>query len=110
MQDLAPYRQQIPAVHEQTELLLHLLFSADETRATHPDLRYLGRAELHQRCVTLDATQSYDVNGDALSYSWSVESAPADATAPLSNLQFDLDGNYVIALTVQDENGVASPP
>jgi hypothetical protein len=59
--------------------------------------------------VTLDGTGSSDVDGQALTYSWSILSKPTGSTATLSlpttaNPFFtaDLAGNYVIQLIVND--------
>jgi len=59
--------------------------------------------------VTLDAGSSYDVDADALTYSWSFTTRPAGSTAALSdpaaiNPQFtaDVEGGYIINLTVND--------
>lgn len=65
----------------------------------------------------LDGTQSYDVDGDALTYQWSVASAPdgatvafADPTSPLSTLSYDNAGFYQLSLEVTDSAGLVSTP
>ncbi|MBM4256908.1 MAG: hypothetical protein FJ147_13550 [Deltaproteobacteria bacterium] len=65
--------------------------------------------------VTLDGTGSSDVDGNSLTYRWSLVSKPADSTASLTNattptpsLLIDRAGNYVVQLIVND--GIASSP
>ncbi|MFZ5965279.1 PKD domain-containing protein [Thalassococcus sp. BH17M4-6] len=66
--------------------------------------------------VTLDGADSYDVDGDSLSYMWSVETAPAGSaaaiigTGPMAAVSLDLEGEYRVALRVQDAQGVTSEP
>ena len=59
--------------------------------------------------VTLDGSGSSDADSDALTYSWSITSVPAGSGATLSNTTVvnptfiaDLDGTYVMSLTVND--------
>ncbi len=59
--------------------------------------------------VTLDGSNSFDVDGDLLTYSWVFTSKPTDSTATLSdatlvNPTFTVDvfGTYVVSLTVND--------
>jgi len=59
--------------------------------------------------VNLSGSNSYDANGDALTYYWSIISAPAASTAKLSNsnsvnpsFTANAAGNYVIQLYVND--------
>ena len=61
--------------------------------------------------VVLDGTASFDVNGDALTYTWSLLSKPDASSAVLSSAaamspQFtaDIDGSYEIQLIVNDGN------
>ena len=59
--------------------------------------------------VTLDGSGSSDADGDTLSFSWSFTSVPAGSSAALSAATVaaptftpDLDGDYVLALVVND--------
>ncbi|WP_395339910.1 PKD domain-containing protein [Ningiella sp. W23] len=59
--------------------------------------------------LSLDGTASSDVDGDSLSYSWSILSAPVGSTAVLSDpvssmpsITIDLSGNYQVQLIVND--------
>ncbi|AYA63330.1 PKD domain-containing protein [Alteromonas sp. RKMC-009] len=59
--------------------------------------------------VTLNGGDSTDADGDSLTFSWSFSSQPAGSTAELSNAASasptftpDVDGEYTIALTVND--------
>jgi CSLREA domain-containing protein len=59
--------------------------------------------------ITLDGSGSSDVDGDALTYSWLLLSAPSESTATLSaasdispTITVDLKGAYVVELTVND--------
>ncbi|MBB4842598.1 hypothetical protein HNP55_001113 [Paucibacter oligotrophus] len=65
--------------------------------------------------MTLRGGASFDADGDTLSYSWSLLSAPAASTARLStsttvdtHLNFDVDGDYTIQLRVTDPQGAYS--
>jgi len=66
--------------------------------------------------VNLDGSGSSDVNGDALTYSWSIISAPSGSMAVLSDLTSttpdfvaDLEGEYVVQLIVNDGRANSSP-
>ncbi|WP_284176674.1 FG-GAP-like repeat-containing protein, partial [Frigidibacter sp. SD6-1] len=66
--------------------------------------------------LQLDGSASYDVNGDPLTYQWTIEAAPAGSVARISNttaamprLTMDLEGRYLIGLRVQDAAGLTSP-
>ncbi|MBE1301423.1 MAG: YHYH protein [Alteromonadaceae bacterium] len=59
--------------------------------------------------VTLDGSTSSDEDGDALTYSWSFASTPSGSSASLSSstssspsFTADVDGTYVVQLTVND--------
>ncbi len=59
--------------------------------------------------VTLDASSSSDADGDSLTYTWSFSSVPSGSSASLVNASTvnatfttDIDGDYVVALTVND--------
>jgi hypothetical protein len=59
--------------------------------------------------VILDGSKSTDVNGDPLTYSWTIVSAPVGSTAQISdssavNPKFTIDkpGNYTLQLVVND--------
>jgi parallel beta-helix repeat protein len=61
--------------------------------------------------VTLDGSGSYDVDGDALTYSWTgpfIES-PAEGAAPTVTLEDGCPGEYVIALVVNDGTEDSEP-
>lgn len=66
--------------------------------------------------VTLDGGASRDVDGDALSFDWSVLSAPAgsgrmliDAQSVRPRLSLDSSGSYVLQLVVSDGNAQSEP-
>ncbi|MDT8282016.1 MAG: putative Ig domain-containing protein, partial [Gammaproteobacteria bacterium] len=59
--------------------------------------------------VQLDGSASSDVNGDALSYTWVLETSPTDSIAALDNahsvqpkLTIDSAGQYIVKLKVND--------
>ncbi len=59
--------------------------------------------------VFLDGTNSYDLDGDELSYSWTMIKAPVGSTASIINMNLatpklvpDLQGEYIIHLIVND--------
>lgn len=63
--------------------------------------------------IQLDGTQSYDPDGDSLTYSWSIGAAPAGSTAVISNADTamplfspDIYGTYTLNLMVTDEWGL----
>ncbi|MEP4627159.1 MAG: collagen-binding domain-containing protein [Tateyamaria sp.] len=65
--------------------------------------------------LVLDGTRSFDVEGDKLTYAWSLLSAPdghaaafAAPSLPLTEFSFDLSGTYQVQLTVQDELGLSA--
>lgn len=66
--------------------------------------------------VTLDGSGSTDVDGDTLSYRWSLTSTPAGSTATLSNstavmptFTIDLPGTYIAQLIVNDGRTDSAP-
>lgn len=74
-----------------------------------------GRGLPGELDVSLDGTRSYDVDGDGLSYEWSVASAPtggtvtfADATSPLTDVTLVGSGSFDLGLTVTDSTGLIS--
>lgn len=67
--------------------------------------------------VLLDGGTSFDEDGDNLVYAWSIESSPAGSSATFSDVTSsstsfvaDVNGDYVIRLTVIDEFGATSDP
>jgi hypothetical protein len=66
--------------------------------------------------VTLDGSASRDVDGNTLTYSWSIASKPSGSSAPLTNptsynptFTPDVGGNYVIWLVVNDGTESSAP-
>lgn len=66
--------------------------------------------------VSLDGTQSYDVDGDNITYLWYLVEKPLDSTAEISDLTSatpvftaDTIGNYLVSLTVNDGNVDSDP-
>jgi hypothetical protein len=67
--------------------------------------------------VTLDGSNSYDVDGNPLTYSWSFITIPTNSYAnlgsgyasPTPTFTADVAGTYVLRLTVSDENGSSTP-
>ncbi len=65
--------------------------------------------------VGLDGSASSDPDGDAISFSWSFDSAPSGSTATLTNantatpnFKVDAYGEYVVRLTVTDSKGASA--
>lgn len=74
-----------------------------------------GQAITLGQTVQLDGTGSFDMDGDALTYAWSLAQVPAgsaaaldDATAPRPSFFVDIAGDYVAELTVFD--GLSTSP
>lgn len=69
------------------------------------------------QAVTLDGSRSYDVDGNPLSYAWSLISVPTNSVATLGDTSAsvtptfvpDLAGVYVAQLIVTDANGSSIP-
>ena len=66
--------------------------------------------------VTLDGRNSYDPDGDLITYNWTITSTPSGSNASLSNptsvMPFfvpDKPGNYIILLTVNDGQVDSNP-
>jgi hypothetical protein len=65
--------------------------------------------------VTLDGRGSKDPEGEKLSYAWTLVSKPADSlavlsvsTSPTVSFTPDIDGDYIVRLTVTDPDGLSS--
>ena len=74
------------------------------------------RSALVGSTITLDGSQSADVDGDDLTYRWSLTSVPAGSAAVLSNpaaitpsFTIDRPGNYVAQLIVNDGTVDSAP-
>lgn len=66
--------------------------------------------------VHLNGAQSYDPDGDAIAYAWTLSQVPSGSTAVLSNAAVanptfvaDVQGTYVASLIVVDQFGAISP-
>ncbi len=66
--------------------------------------------------ITLDSSASHDLDGDPLSYRWSIVNKPLGSNAQLSNvfaaspsLSLDVQGDYIIQLIVNDGTVDSSP-
>lgn len=67
--------------------------------------------------ASLDGSGSYDLDGDLLSFRWTIQSKPdgsvaalIDAETPFPSITLDKEGDYVIQLTVTDSEGNTSSP
>ncbi len=67
--------------------------------------------------VQLDGTQSYDAEGDDMTFFWTITQKPAESTAELSDpcspiptFVADIHGDYIITLVVTDIFAAASDP
>jgi hypothetical protein len=67
--------------------------------------------------IQLDGSQSFDPDGDLITYAWAITSSPRDSVATLSNpndaqptFVADLLGTYIIELVVTDDLGTISVP
>jgi hypothetical protein len=76
--------------------------------APAPDAGPLVRLGVTGRVVTLDASSSGDPDGDALTFSWTVRSAPPTslatlaAAAPRADFRPDVAGTYVLQVEASD--------
>jgi hypothetical protein len=66
--------------------------------------------------AVLDGSRSSDINGDRLTYAWSIESRPNGSTAalvdagqPVARFVPDVAGDYIVSLVVND-GAIASAP
>ena len=85
------------------------------TGGTPPLAVVQGRGIPGELALTLDGSASYDLDGDMLTYSWSVESAPSDGEVTfatpndvLTDVTFTGAGDFVLGLSVQDATGLTS--
>ena len=67
--------------------------------------------------IQLDGSQSFDPDGDTITYAWTIISKPQDSLAELTNSNdvqptfvADTDGDYIIELVVTDDLGTMSVP
>jgi parallel beta-helix repeat protein len=67
--------------------------------------------------VQLDGTQSYDAEGDDITFFWTITQKPAESTtelsdpcSPIPTFAADIHGDYVITLVVTDIFAAASDP
>ena len=88
-----------------------LSYTVDATPANRPPIANAGpdqTAFVSDR-VTLDGSASADIDGDLLSFSWTLTSAPAgsgafvsDSSAVMPTSDLDRPGSYVLSLVVND--------
>ena len=95
--------------------------AADTTQVTTINSAPVARAGSDQTVhlgqqVTLDGSESTDVDGDALTYHWSIVTAPGRSTAAIDDpnavkptLRPDLQGDYQIQLEVDDGTNTSAP-
>jgi hypothetical protein len=95
---------------ETTTLVVTRVNNAPTANAGNPQTGLTGTT------FTLDGTASADVDGDALSYAWSVVSQPAgedvsisDAAAASPEVTLTAVGEYRFALTVDDGDASSAP-
>jgi hypothetical protein len=55
--------------------------------------------------VELDASSSFDPEGDALSYGWAFDDGSESETGVVVSHTFDRPGRYEVLLAVKDEKG-----
>lgn len=95
-----------------SSLLILLSCSTNDDLPGSPPVADAGQDEEAPICVgtlVLDGSQSSDVDGDSLSYSWTITSAPNGSSATLNNddeakasITPDAVGTYEITLSVSD--------
>lgn len=96
---------------------LHVVLVEASTGNSRPVARITARATPQDNYpLQLDGTRSFDIDGDALSYSWSVSGQGAgqsgsfsDATSPMPVLTVSAAGFYTVSLSVTDAQGETSP-
>ena len=96
---------------------LHVVLVEASTGNSRPVARITARATPQDTYpLQLDGTRSFDIDGDALSYSWSVSGQGAgqsgsfsDATSPMPVLTVSAAGFYTVSLSVTDAQGETSP-
>lgn len=94
----------------------HVLVVAKPTENIRPIAKIapLPLAQLDDR-IKLDATQSYDFDGDSLEYLWSILSSPENSTAtvegggPIVGFTPDLTGTYILQLITSDSRSDSIP-
>jgi parallel beta-helix repeat protein len=104
-------------------LTLSLIFAvipANAKRTWHHNLAPIANAGSNQTVnvgalVTLNGSGSYDPNGEAITYQWSLTSRPSGSSASLANsttatpkFSPDVAGNYVASLVVTDSTNLKS--
>ena len=92
------------------EVLISTTYSAPVANAGADQSVFVGHL------VTLDGSASSDVDGDPLTFSWSLSSKPNGSTAQLSdptavkpNFLVDYPGTYVVQLIVNDGSANSAP-
>lgn len=73
------------------------------------------RSESVGTVITLDASDSYDAEGDEISYGWTLDSMPSSSNAELTgsntinpSFAIDVAGDFSLSLTVTDTYGQSS--
>ena len=99
--------------------LTTLLFSLLACTSSSLDSAPVARAGVDQRVelgnsVTLDGVESLDLDGEVVSYSWTVLGSPNGEALPVSSMEStvtftpDALGDYTLALVVYDDDGARS--
>ncbi len=107
------YVAQLELFAEGVEASVATAYVEISTENTAPVARITPRATADMADgIWLDGSASYDVEGDALTYQWSVIPVSGDGTAridapdaPLTAVSVQSDGIYEFRLDVQDSNG-----